>query len=345
MHWCRRNPSQAITIFLVVLAHIILLVYAFWRQPHLLVIQPKGRVVVRTIPLKKPPTSIAMPAQTSPTTSAVQEKPAIAKEQSTAKEPDPAPKTAEKEPQPAAKVETKKPAKTVEKTESKKEKATIKETAKEPAKKKTSTKTESKKTDPKKPSKTAEKKPTEKTSTAKKETTKKEPVAKEKAPDSKSAAKKETDDKASAEAAKQEQQLIDKAKKSLAKLNGTSTGSSKASASTIAAAPGLLEDLQVDAKAVGVENGLTPDQMGYCEEMVSRLRLQLKLPEIGEVKIRLTVDRSGKVLGVKTVSAASAINQAHIEKVVPKLSFPPFGSHFGVDKEKSFLLVLCNDSR
>jgi colicin import membrane protein len=84
-------------------------------------------------------------------------------------------------------------------------------------------------------------------------------------------------------------------------------------------------------------------EVGYSDELAGRLKLLLRLPEYGEVKIALILDRSGKVSEVKIVSSASEANKNHVKKVLPTLTFPGFGNNFGSEETHTFQITLRND--
>jgi outer membrane biosynthesis protein TonB len=81
----------------------------------------------------------------------------------------------------------------------------------------------------------------------------------------------------------------------------------------------------------------------YYDELVRRLKLSLQLPEYGEVKLELTISRLGKVVRLKVVQAKSKKNANYLEKMIPSVTFPPFGHNFANEKEHTFRLRLCED--
>ena len=83
----------------------------------------------------------------------------------------------------------------------------------------------------------------------------------------------------------------------------------------------------------------------YYDELIHRLKLALRLPEYGSVKLKLTLSSDGKVFKVQVTGSKSAKNKSYIEKTLPSLSFPRFGSNFSGQKEQTFRLNLCNDLR
>jgi colicin import membrane protein len=80
----------------------------------------------------------------------------------------------------------------------------------------------------------------------------------------------------------------------------------------------------------------------YEEVLAERLRLLLTLPDYGDVKISLTLERSGKVAALTILKAASEENQHYVEKMLPQLALPPFGLAFAGEERHVFRLVLSN---
>lgn len=88
---------------------------------------------------------------------------------------------------------------------------------------------------------------------------------------------------------------------------------------------------------------ITVDSAPSYEEILSaRLRLLLTLPDYGNVKISLRLDRQGKVIALTILKSASDENQQYVEKTLPRLTLPPFGRSFGAEAQHTFQLVLSN---
>lgn len=105
---------------------------------------------------------------------------------------------------------------------------------------------------------------------------------------------------------------------------------------------GLLQSDSITAIATP-EVGDSPFARNYISELVSRLKLNLRLPEYGEVRIQLTLTRDGAVKKVSIVSAKSHQNKQYVLKTVPHLSFPKFGDNFEKEPEHTFSLNLSNE--
>ncbi|MCC5832383.1 MAG: hypothetical protein JJU12_05000 [Chlamydiales bacterium] len=80
----------------------------------------------------------------------------------------------------------------------------------------------------------------------------------------------------------------------------------------------------------------------YQDRLVAFLQNALMLPEKGDVKLALTVNRAGNVKEVKVKQAASERNQKYVEEGVPALLLPPFGSHFKGEKAHTFSITLTS---
>ncbi|MCH1429179.1 MAG: hypothetical protein L7U87_00305 [Chlamydiales bacterium] len=82
----------------------------------------------------------------------------------------------------------------------------------------------------------------------------------------------------------------------------------------------------------------------YQQELVEILRAFLRLPEEGNVKFSLTINRNGIVESIEVNNSHSAKNRSYITEKVPELKFPSFGMSFFGQKNHTFLLNLSNDN-
>lgn len=140
---------------------------------------------------------------------------------------------------------------------------------------------------------------------------------------------------------KKQKELLSKAKDKMGKI---STDKVIASASAISAAtPSKIAALQIDSLTIDTPTPLSSQEVAYRDELASRLKLLLKLPENGEVKLKLTLDRAGKVHKVKILNSKSNDNRAYIEKTLPLQKMPPFGNNFGSAPEYTFTITLTSD--
>lgn len=141
-----------------------------------------------------------------------------------------------------------------------------------------------------------------------------------------------------------QRELLAKAQQSIANIDKTRGKIASAKSSDLLTAtmlPGRIDSLQIDA--LPDAEPLTVREIGYRDELASRLRLLLKLPEHGEVKVKLTLERSGKVAKLVIVNSQSVVNKTYIEKKVPGLTFAPFGNNFDGESQYTFLIALSNE--
>lgn len=108
--------------------------------------------------------------------------------------------------------------------------------------------------------------------------------------------------------------------------------------------PSELVALAVDDLPEGDDAAAVSAELHYRDELGRRLRRFLKLPEHGEVVIKLTLDRSGNFVRMSIVSAVSQANKKYVEQKVPDLSFPQFGVYFGGENQHTFTVALRSES-
>ncbi len=134
-------------------------------------------------------------------------------------------------------------------------------------------------------------------------------------------------------------QLLSQAQESLSAIDKSSLKNIRSP--TFSSLPKAIGDLQVEN---GIEaSSLSEQDTSYYIEMIHRIKLQLKLPEYGEVRVELTLDRTGKVHKLYVLSSSSLNNQKYIEKNLTTVHFPPFGSHFPKESIHKFLIAISND--
>lgn len=80
------------------------------------------------------------------------------------------------------------------------------------------------------------------------------------------------------------------------------------------------------------------EPMGPEETLVSYLHSSLNLPEFGEVKIQVTVNKEGSIEKLVVLHAESKKNKAYLEQHLPLLELP-----ITLEKEKTFTLTFCNE--
>ena len=85
---------------------------------------------------------------------------------------------------------------------------------------------------------------------------------------------------------------------------------------------------------------LQSTEIRYCDELIGYLQNLLTLPELGDVKLKLTLSREGRVLCLNILTSGNEKNRVYVEKTLPTLTLPPFGKQFQGEKEHIFPITL-----
>ena len=101
--------------------------------------------------------------------------------------------------------------------------------------------------------------------------------------------------------------------------------------------------LKSDFKGLS-ESTLQVQERAYRDELAARLKLMLRLPEAGEVNLKLTLARKGEVLKMEILSSESALNRSYIEKNLPQIKMPAFDNLFGTVTQYTFTITMRGDS-
>lgn len=314
------------------------------------------RVVVQTITLNPPPKAAPvekMAAPKPPTPPPPIEEPISLEKEIVVAEPPPIESLVVQELEPLAAIVEKKPAIEEQKPEIVEEKPVPPKPIEKP--KPTSPKPSApakKKPDPKKPEPVAKETKPKPKPVPKAETKKPAPKVEKKKEPAKPVEKKEppkevkpkVDPQAEALKAKRKE-LLDKAQKSIAQIdqNRDKLAASLPVSTSMTTLPGNIERLHIETFAEETGQVLSPQEASYYDELASRLRLQMRMPEYGGVRIKLTLERSGKFITVSIVSAESKKNREYIEKTLPTLKYPGFGNNFKGEDQYTFCIALSND--
>lgn len=101
-----------------------------------------------------------------------------------------------------------------------------------------------------------------------------------------------------------------------------------------------IETASSSKKGIKKPSSSPSEEVSYREELVTLLKLCLRLPETGEVKLKVMIDRAGNFKSMEVLEAGSKKNRAYVETVLPALALPPFGKAFQKEKEHTFSLTL-----
>ena len=81
----------------------------------------------------------------------------------------------------------------------------------------------------------------------------------------------------------------------------------------------------------------------YIGDLIRRLQLNVRLPEPGEVRVKLSLTRNGAVSSIQILSGNKASIKQAIEKKLRAVHFSPFGTSFSCEPEHTLNLRLSND--
>lgn len=132
-------------------------------------------------------------------------------------------------------------------------------------------------------------------------------------------------------------ELLAKAQENIAKIQSTRLNPMKNTANLEIPKP---KSFEIESPG---ESDLNDREIGYRDELAGRLKLMLRLPEFGEVKIKLTLEKTGRVVKVMVIAAESDLNRKYVEKELPTVSLPPFGNNFSGMSEYTFSITLSNE--
>lgn len=130
-------------------------------------------------------------------------------------------------------------------------------------------------------------------------------------------------------ASPQKQALLAKAQSSLAQISHASPVSTPTS--TVSSS--VLE-------MTALPNNGNQSTASYQSLIAQQLQNSLRLPERGQVHISLTLNKHGKILEFKIMSASSVKNRSYVEKEIPKMVFAPFGAFLTGQEKEIFELTL-----
>lgn len=101
--------------------------------------------------------------------------------------------------------------------------------------------------------------------------------------------------------------------------------------------PMLVGDLSADGFSE------SRSESDYFDDLCFQLKRSLKLPEYGSVAIMLTLSSQGEVLLLKIEQSKSALNQAYVERELPRIKFSPFSGSLAKQQKHAFPIALTNN--
>lgn len=127
------------------------------------------------------------------------------------------------------------------------------------------------------------------------------------------------------------------------KKKGPSKESLDALKQKLAAIPNSTTPLNTSQNKANADAPATSEiSFAYEDGLISRLKFMLKLPETGDVKVSLTLNRQGKVVKSEILSSENPVNRKSVETHLPAIQFPPFGQAYIGESTHTFTLTLTN---
>lgn len=147
------------------------------------------------------------------------------------------------------------------------------------------------------------------------------------------------------EAQEKKLKLISEAQERIAKIgkNRDKSLPQDTAASQVSAIPHAVTSLTIDELEPANGLKLSDKEQSYRDEIAGRLKLLLRLPQYGAVKVKMTLDKLGKVVNVTVLHAENQENKKHIEKTLPTLTFPSPGHQFGTSDTYTLTITLRNE--
>jgi len=128
--------------------------------------------------------------------------------------------------------------------------------------------------------------------------------------------------------ASEKQKILSELSKTLAKIESMQT---KVEHSPLLL-PKSIDSLQVDR-----------EDANYFSILAVFLKEALELPEVGSVKLELTLFKDGRVQQVRVLTSESEKNKHYLEKQIKFLRFPPFTEGLKKERKHTFVLTFCNE--
>ncbi|MGK5594606.1 MAG: hypothetical protein ACSNEK_04525 [Parachlamydiaceae bacterium] len=81
-------------------------------------------------------------------------------------------------------------------------------------------------------------------------------------------------------------------------------------------------------------------ELSYREELANRLKLLLRLPEMGEINVKLTIQKNGTIKHLEILSSESLLNRKYVEKTLLQHTMPSLGKQFGHVEDYTFTITM-----
>ena len=97
-------------------------------------------------------------------------------------------------------------------------------------------------------------------------------------------------------------------------------------------------------EALSIDEGLPKGSSSYQILLSDFLKANLKLPEKGMTKAKVTILQNGDVEKVEILYTQSILNNSYLEKHLLKISLPPFPKELLGNEKQTFIFLFCHES-
>lgn len=106
------------------------------------------------------------------------------------------------------------------------------------------------------------------------------------------------------------------------------------------ATPKWIPSLTVDSQG-GLQGG-SQEENSFATALIECLQNALDLPEMGRVKIALTIRCTGEFSRMEILEVESRKNSQFLQRELKTMRFPPFSGSLQQEKEHTFVISFCN---
>ncbi|NGX37058.1 MAG: hypothetical protein K1000chlam2_00208 [Chlamydiae bacterium] len=95
-------------------------------------------------------------------------------------------------------------------------------------------------------------------------------------------------------------------------------------------APKWIPELKVDGES------------HFAQDLIECLQNTLELPEVGAVKVELTLNNNGSFIQMRILQSESERNRKFLEEELKALHYPAFSGSLKTEKEHAFVISFCS---
>ncbi|MBM3208611.1 MAG: hypothetical protein FJZ57_08475 [Chlamydiae bacterium] len=134
--------------------------------------------------------------------------------------------------------------------------------------------------------------------------------------------------------------LLNELEKKIANLDSVKDHSSKKTHITV---PDRIDPSTITKYSSSDSFDFMDSTESYAEYLAIFLKQELKLPDFGEVKVEITLNKDGTVEKCLVLNSESIKNRKYLEERLPKLTFPNFKTNKTSKEKQHFVLTFCNE--